>query len=84
MLRAQAVLSGIATRMEAVGLRLHPEKTRIVYCRDSKPQAWSSVSYEDPAILILDRSQPVWSDIAPRSQRPSDRVAPDDRGVKEM
>jgi RNA-directed DNA polymerase len=33
--QAEAVLAGIATRMEEVGLRLHPEKTRIVYCRDS-------------------------------------------------
>jgi RNA-directed DNA polymerase len=35
--RAQAeyVLGRIAARMEEVGLRLHPDKTRIVYCRDS-------------------------------------------------
>ena len=29
------VLAGIATRMGEVGLRLHPDKTRIVYCKDS-------------------------------------------------
>jgi RNA-directed DNA polymerase len=35
--RAQAeyVLGRIAERMAAVGLRLHPDKTRIVYCKDS-------------------------------------------------
>jgi RNA-directed DNA polymerase len=35
--RAQAeyVLGQIAARMEEVGLRLHPDKTRIVYCKDS-------------------------------------------------
>jgi RNA-directed DNA polymerase len=35
--RAQAeyVLGRIAARMQEVGLRLHPDKTRIVYCRDS-------------------------------------------------
>ncbi len=38
-LREQAagekVLAGIAARMNEVGLRLHPDKTRIVYCKDS-------------------------------------------------
>jgi RNA-directed DNA polymerase len=33
--QAEVVLAGIATRMEEVGLRLHPDKTRIVYCKDS-------------------------------------------------
>jgi RNA-directed DNA polymerase len=33
---AEAVLAGIAARMSEVGLRLHPEKTRIVYCKDGK------------------------------------------------
>ena len=34
--QAEAVLDGIATRMEEVGLRLHPDKTRVVYCKDGK------------------------------------------------
>ena len=34
--QAEDVLAGIAERMEEVGLRLHPDKTRIVYCKDSK------------------------------------------------
>jgi RNA-directed DNA polymerase len=33
--QAEAVLAGIAERMAQVGLRLHPDKTRIVYCKDS-------------------------------------------------
>jgi RNA-directed DNA polymerase len=33
--QAEAVLAGIAARMQELGLRLHPEKTRIVYCKDS-------------------------------------------------
>ena len=33
--QAEVVLAGIAARMEQVGLRLHPDKTRIVYCKDS-------------------------------------------------
>ncbi len=34
--QAEEVLARIAARMEEVGLRLHPEKTRIVYCKDDK------------------------------------------------
>jgi hypothetical protein len=33
--QAEDVLAAIAARMEEVGLRLHPVKTRIVYCKDS-------------------------------------------------
>ena len=32
--QAELVLAAIGTRMEQVGLRLHPAKTRIVYCKD--------------------------------------------------
>ena len=37
--QAEAVLAGIAARMEEVGLRLHPDKTRVVYCKDSNRRA---------------------------------------------
>ena len=30
------MLAAIGERMEQVGLRLHPDKTRIVYCKDGK------------------------------------------------
>jgi len=33
--QAETVLAGIAARMGEVGLRLHPDKTKIVYCKDS-------------------------------------------------
>ena len=33
--QAEQVLAALAERMEQVGLRLHPAKTRIVYCKDS-------------------------------------------------
>ena len=33
--QAENVLAALAARMEEVGLRLHPDKTRIVYCKDS-------------------------------------------------
>jgi RNA-directed DNA polymerase len=38
--RAQALMlvRAIGRRMEEVGLRLHPDKTRIVYCRDGRRQ----------------------------------------------
>ena len=34
--QAEHVLGRIAARMNEVGLRLHPEKTRIVYCKDGR------------------------------------------------
>ena len=37
--QAEYVLAGIAARMEEVGLRLHPDKTRVVYCKDSNRRA---------------------------------------------
>ncbi|SEH48713.1 group II intron reverse transcriptase/maturase [Mycolicibacterium rutilum] len=33
--QAHQVQAAIATRLESVGLRLHPDKTRIVYCQDA-------------------------------------------------
>ena len=35
---AQMLLSAISKRTEQVGLRLHPDKTRIVHCKDGKRQ----------------------------------------------
>jgi RNA-directed DNA polymerase len=37
--QAEHVLSGIAARISEVGLRLHPDKTRIVYCKDGRRRA---------------------------------------------
>jgi len=34
--QAEAVLAAITERMGEVGLKLHPDKTRIVYCKDGK------------------------------------------------
>ena len=34
--QAQQVWAALSKRMEAVGLRLHPDKTKIVYCKDRK------------------------------------------------
>jgi RNA-directed DNA polymerase len=37
--QAEQVLGGIAQRMGEVGLRLHPEKTLVVYCKDGRRRA---------------------------------------------
>ncbi len=37
--QAEYVLAGIVARMNEVGLRLHPDKTRIVYCKDGRRRA---------------------------------------------
>lgn len=34
--QAREVLAALRNRMEEVGLRLHPDKTRVVYCKDGK------------------------------------------------
>jgi hypothetical protein len=47
--RAREVLAAIAERMRQVGLRLYPEKTRIVYCRDGRRRA----SYEHTEFMFL-------------------------------
>jgi RNA-directed DNA polymerase len=47
--QARKVLAAIHVRMEQVGLRLHPEKTRIVYCQDGKRRA----SYEHTEFTFL-------------------------------
>jgi RNA-directed DNA polymerase len=38
--QAEQVLDALARRMDEVGLRLHPEKTRIVYCGTDCAPAW--------------------------------------------
>ncbi|GDY34072.1 group II intron reverse transcriptase/maturase [Gandjariella thermophila] len=38
--QAQEVLAAIAKRMDDVGLRLHPDKTKVVYCKDGNRRGW--------------------------------------------
>ena len=47
--QAQYVLTALGNRMEHVGLRLHPDKTRIVYCKDSTRRG----SYEHASFTFL-------------------------------
>ena len=47
--QARMLRAAIADRMERVGLRLHPDKTRIVYCKDGKRRG----SYEHTSFTFL-------------------------------
>ncbi|MFC4117374.1 group II intron reverse transcriptase/maturase [Nonomuraea zeae] len=47
--RAMKVVEAIGARMEEVGLRLHPDKTRIVYCKDANRRG----SYEHTSFTFL-------------------------------
>jgi RNA-directed DNA polymerase len=44
--QAQKVWAALSERMEQVGLRLHPDKTKIVYCRDdNRPGSYEQTSF---------------------------------------
>jgi RNA-directed DNA polymerase len=47
--QAQQVLAALEQRMESVGLRLHPDKTKIVYCKDDNRCG----SYEHTSFTFL-------------------------------
>jgi RNA-directed DNA polymerase len=47
--QARQVRAALAERMERVGLRLHPDKTRIVYCKDRKRR----LAYADTSFTFL-------------------------------
>ena len=47
--RARQLVEAIGNRMEEVGLRLHPAKTRIVYCKDANRER----SYEHTSFTFL-------------------------------
>ncbi|WP_432182488.1 group II intron reverse transcriptase/maturase [Streptomyces sp. NBC_00063] len=47
--QAREVLAALANRMADVGLRLHPDKTRIVYCKDGKRRG----SFEHTSFTFL-------------------------------
>ena len=47
--QAEKVLAGLHGRMSEVGLELHPDKTRIVYCKDGKRRG----SYEHTGFTFL-------------------------------
>jgi len=47
--QAERLVQEIGARMEQVGLRLHPDKTKVVYCKDAKRRA----TYEHTAFTFL-------------------------------
>jgi hypothetical protein len=47
--QAQHVRRAITNRMEHVGLRLHPDKTKVVYCKDGRRRG----SYPDTSFTFL-------------------------------
>lgn len=47
--QAHQVLAALAERMEEVGLQLHPDKTKIVYCQDSRRRG----SFEQTSFTFL-------------------------------
>jgi len=47
------VLAAIKERMREVGLTLHPEKTRIVYCQDDNRRGQYEEAYSRPGRRIL-------------------------------
>ncbi|MFD6470837.1 group II intron reverse transcriptase/maturase [Streptomyces goshikiensis] len=58
--QAREVLAALENRMEEVGLRLHPDKTRIVYCKDWKRRG----SYEHTSFTFLGytfQAREAWS-----------------------
>ncbi|MGW1729099.1 reverse transcriptase domain-containing protein [Streptomyces sp. NPDC002306] len=77
--QARFVLAAIGKRMAEVGLELHPEKTRIVYCQDANRRA----SYEHTEFTFLGFSFRTRSAPAPRSAGTagcSDRSSPPSAG----
>jgi hypothetical protein len=57
--QGKKVLAAITERMGEVGLRLHPDKTHIVYCKDGRRRGGTST-----------RASPIWA-FPPRQGRPA-------------
>ena len=61
--QAELVLAAIGKRMEQVGLRLHPAKTRIVYCKDGTQRGSHEHTSPNrsltPSLRRIDRQQSV-------------------------
>ncbi len=48
---AKVLLRDIGSRMEQVGLQLHPDKTQIVYCQDARP--WRRQRFQNRSFTFL-------------------------------
>ena len=59
--QARQVWAALSERMESVGLRLHPDKTRIVYCKDRKRRGtYESTSFTFLGYTFRPRKAPTW------------------------
>jgi RNA-directed DNA polymerase len=59
--QARQVWAALSERMESVGLRLHPDKTRIVYCKDRKRRLdYESTSFTFLGYTFRPRKAPTW------------------------
>lgn len=58
--QAQKVWAALAERMASVGLRLHPDKTKIVYCKDRKRRLdYTSTSFTYLGFTFRTRAAPT-------------------------
>ena len=69
--QAHQVLAALAERMEEVGLRLHPGKTKIVYCKDSnrpgshEHESFTFLGYEFRARSVRSKSGAMFTAFTP-------------------
>ena len=50
--QANRLVTAIANRMEEVGLRLHPDKTKVVYCQDGNRRLLTATVGEDDGVTL--------------------------------
>jgi RNA-directed DNA polymerase len=74
--QAREVLAALGDRMEEVGLRLHPAKTKIVYCKDSLRRA----AYEHTSFTFLGFTFPAARGAAQGRQHVYPVLARDQQG----
>ena len=73
--QAERVLAAITGRMGEVGLRLHPDKTRLVYCKDSNRRgdhehtSFTFLGYEFRAREAKNRAGKIFSGFLPAMSR---------------
>jgi RNA-directed DNA polymerase len=69
--QARRVLAAIAARMEEVGLRLHPDKTKLVYCKDAgrlglhEHTSFTFLGYEFRPRAVKSKSGKIFTSFSP-------------------
>ena len=69
--QARFVRDAVARRLVKVGLELHPDKTRIVYCKDSRRRG----TYEETSLTLLRLHVPASEGIQPTHGRSLHRLS---------